>query len=1432
MILQIPDHLLCTIKLKLFMNIHFTTLYTIGMGYTILLTVFQVLTVSSLCAATEYYVRPSEPIISCPGQPCLTIDYYTNNSHHYFKSNSVFIFLPGLHHVNEPVRFREIKNVSLHAYNNGTDIHLASTFACEDIASDNRLDVEQTSMYCSVIIFENVDGVFVKGITVSSMAPGVSATVLMQTTNAQLEFTSFTCLHEYSQVLSNGVLIFNSYNTVLYFIYATNCSNGVAVINSNYTVIAKLTVKNNKNGVYVNSTLHTSITNMVAAHNTEGGMVVEWSHNTTITNASCYQSGEDGVIVFLSNRTHLENVSILHSGIFGMYIGGSNFTIIMNSTSAHNKQDGIFFETTVYVIVSNTVVNYNNKSGITMHNARNATISNSIASYNFNGIMLLNTYNVCVSHTVMRNSSGHSEHRLGSGMWVENSDILNIFDVTVLHSTLYGIVVGQSNASCIENVTVRDSSYSGIFLSYNKNNLLRNVTVLQSNMDIVLHHSVGSSIFGAVVTSTEMSRGLTMFSSNSTHIEDMSLLRSTSTNTPMYWMDTTQMYPDAVLIINSTNATMSFNLTALSRGMTLYNSQNMTIYGGNFSLMKPLAIVSDPTSQPSIIMLYYSSLTLSHCKFTMNDISAIKLFSSDLTLVGITHFINNTAQSGTGFILSKDSHVKLSRSSHTFFENNHAANTGGVFYISTNMHYYAYYANTIATLILADTSCFLQVEGNRSESLLTFTNNTAGYAGDLIYGGQIAYGWDGDWNCFLGFKNISSTRVSPKGNLSLISSTPSRVCLCNANKAPDCLQVLSSQAYSIYPGQTINISAVVTGQGFGTAAGSVYAQFLKLSPSHMPPQLDSWQYTQGVTQRECNNLFFTVSLQFNRNESKEVLVLTVDESQVSTMPSQERVEQTTEMWKSTFYNKSNVKYMMITKEIYEYPVYINITLLPCPFGFQLTTKQPHRCDCNQLLQALPGVECHIQQLTIIRSGFIWVGVTEENGSETVTTSEYCPLGYCHREQWNTSLRDPNTQCNDNRAGILCGGCQPGLSLTLGSSHCQRCSNTYLALVLPFCLAGIALVMFIKILDMTISQGTINGLILYANIIQAKKYIFLSETTTPLTIFIAWLNLDVGVKTCFFHGLTALTKTWLQFVFPIYVWSIAGIIIFIAKYSDRMAKAMGNNSVPVLATLFLLSYTKLLSAIITALSYTVVYTSHGSKIVWSADGNVDYLGSEHTPLFAVALAALLFLWIPYTLLLFLGQWLQRCNLRLIVHLLIKLKPFLDAHYGPLKGNHRYWFGVLLLVRATILLVSALSPADNFGAAVYSISISCALLTYVGLLVYHNISVAMFETSFFVNLGLIAQTSLLTTVYGGKENIGANVLIGIAFAQFVGLVLYKILMITKLKERVQECLGKRSSSEEDWENWEQAALLREAESGSEDGEEMVLSPSSDMGPTYGF
>jgi len=64
-----------------------------------------------------------------------------------------------------------------------------------------------------------------------------------------------------------------------------------------------------------------------------------------------------------------------------------------------------------------------------------------------------------------------------------------------------------------------------------------------------------------------------------------------------------------------------------------------------------------------------------------------------------------------------------------------------------------------------------------------------------------------------------------------------------------------------------------------------------------------------------------------------------------------------------------------------------------------------------------------------------------------------------------------------------------------------------------------------------------------------------------------------------------TKTWLQFVFPIYVWILVGLIIIVSNYSSKITRLLGSNPVAVLATLFLLSYAKLLHAIVAALFFT-------------------------------------------------------------------------------------------------------------------------------------------------------------------------------------------------------------------------------------------------------
>ena len=831
------------------------------------------------------------------------------------------------------------------------------------------------------------------------------------------------------------------------------------------------------------------------------------------------------------------------------------------------------------------------------------------------------------------------------------------------------------------------------------------------------------------------------------------------------------------------------------------SSKNTLIYNTSFTdiTAQSTSSTEDPTSLPAVIVLYQSTLLVSGCNFTRNHISAIGAYASNITVSGDLMFSNNIAFTGTAFILIQDSILTPAENSHIYFQNNHATNSGGVFYITSNTIYLIRY---LSGYYLRST-CFLNTEESRSQTVFTFANTSAGKGGDILYGGHVAFGLDGKWNCLDKFKDVSN--ISQNG-LSIISSDPSRVCLCNETGQPDCLAIVDPTPHTVYPGQTITISAVVVGQDFGTVPGSAYAQFLQMGSL---PQLQPGQEVQGVVQHNCNNLYYTI---FSQSEvSEAVLVLTAQDSYVSKFLN-ERVDDFTMDLNTGLYRVHTIEPLLYSSN----PVYVNVSFLSCPPGFMLSTD---KCDCNALLQQMQGIQCQIQEQTISRSGLLWVGMIQnDNGTNgIIAATEYCPLDYCDKEESNVMLSEPDCQFIYNHSGTLCGGCQPGLSLALGSAQCLQCSNKYLALLIPLTLAGPVLVFSIKLLDLTISQGTLNGLIFYANVIKANEYIFFPQRqTNPLTVFIAWLNLDLGVKTCFFQGLTAYSKTWLQFVFPFYIWIIAGLIIILARYSDKVAKVMGNNSVPVLATLFLLSYAKLFRTIITALSYTMVYTSHGPKAVWTADGNVDYLGPQHAPLFATSVAVLLFLWLPYTLLLFLGQWLHRCNCRLIVRMLMRIKPFLDAHYGPLKSKHHYWFGAVLLVRAAILLISALVPANRSSIVVLCVLVSAVALAYFGQLVNRNLAVAMFNIASFMNLVLLTGAYSFITTAGGDVAVSAYMLVGVAFVQFVGLIFFKVFFILRKNEKVMGCLHKNHPVEDDWELYEQAALERKMECDAEEQE----------------
>ena len=211
---------------------------------------------------------------------------------------------------------------------------------------------------------------------------------------------------------------------------------------------------------------------------------------------------------------------------------------------------------------------------------------------------------------------------------------------------------------------------------------------------------------------------------------------------------------------------------------------------------------------------------------------------------------------------------------------------------------------------------------------------------------------------------------------------------------------------------------------------------------------------------------------------------------------------------------------------------IEIDFLDCPFGF-ITSKMGSEtlaCKCY----SDPVIShCDIESPAIVKRMYSWLGMFELNNHSYLATNDYCPLDYCKSSFLNIKSNAHNLsqdeQCQYNRTGVLCGSCPEGWSLVLGSSECRsKCSDWWLLLILPFALAGLLLVATIHFLNLTVTMGTVCGLIFYANILQDYSIALLSTHPIPgltpiLQVFLSWLNLDLGISTCFYDGMEALAK---------------------------------------------------------------------------------------------------------------------------------------------------------------------------------------------------------------------------------------------------------------------------------------------------------------------
>ena len=735
--------------------------------------------------------------------------------------------------------------------------------------------------------------------------------------------------------------------------------------------------------------------------------------------------------------------------------------------------------------------------------------------------------------------------------------------------------------------------------------------------------------------------------------------------------------------------------------------------------------------------------------------------NTKLTFDGNITFANNghdvvdemNVNKGGAIHLTFSSIFSLMPNTVVCWENNRANLGGAIYVFDINP---LIYCTHFATYVPRE-ECFFQLPGqNLSRGIdvkLVFENNSADTAGGVLYGGAIdncklTHGLDAykSGEVFHMLSQYEDDNTTPR-----ISSDPFRVCLCeNENDYPDCSK--SNKTLSVYPGETFQVSVVTTGQGNETVPAQVRSRIGN-------GRLLSSQYIQQ-TNETCTTLNYNVfSLQ---NVTIELY---------ADGPC------------STFGDKLVLK--------------LNINQ-NCPPGFNISKEE---CVCDQILQKYTK-HCNITngqgQITRESDDIFWVGYDEQ--THALTVHPHCPFDYCVNGGVVFSLDNTDMQCANNRSGLLCGACNTKqcndslacnstrYSLVLGSSRCKQCTNIYLLLLIPFALMGVALIFLLFVCKLTVATGTLSGLVFYANIVGVNRTLFLPGESTDVSVFIAWLNLDFGIETCFYNGMDGYSKTWLQFVFPVYIWVLVGLIILVSHFSQKFANILGSNPVSVLATLILLSYAKILRTFIAAVSFTdleyhnisftdLKYQEQHNTRVWLYDANIDYLSGKHIPLFLVAVLVFLFLFLPYTLLLLFGQRLQAIShLRLFSWVKsARLKPFMDSYHAPYKPKHRYWPGLLLVLRFLLLLVFAVNYQRDLSINLLAILVGTGILTiwaWVSGGVYKNWCLDALEGSFVLNLIVLSVATYHVQFSGGNQLVVGYTSVSVAAVTFIGILVYHI------------------------------------------------------------
>ena len=149
---------------------------------------------------------------------------------------------------------------------------------------------------------------------------------------------------------------------------------------------------------------------------------------------------------------------------------------------------------------------------------------------------------------------------------------------------------------------------------------------------------------------------------------------------------------------------------------------------------------------------------------------------------------------------------------------------------------------------------------------------------------------------------------------------------------------------------------------------------------------------------------------------------------------------------------------------------------------------------------------------------------------------------------------------------------------------------------------------------------------------------------------------------------------------------------------------------------------------------------------------------------------------YTFILFFWQWFLHCpNWRMLkLFRSTKSSLFIETYHAPYNDKHRYWTGLLLLVRVLLYIISPVNVSSNPQVPLLSIILVVSFMLFLrsSATLYKKWLLELVESAFYLNIIMFAALTGFVIETNGNGSAVIYTSTMITFALFLAIMIYHI------------------------------------------------------------